>query len=41
MQRILTSTLALMLAVACAAPAFAGNPDRSGRAGAGQLLILP
>ena len=41
MQRILTSTLALMLAVACAAPAYAGNPDRSGSAGAGQLLILP
>ncbi len=41
MQRILTSTLALMLAVACASPAYAGNPDRSGSAGAGQLLILP
>ena len=41
MQRILTSTLALMLAVACAAPAYAGNPDRSGSAGAGQLLIMP
>ena len=41
MQRILTSTLALMLAVAFAAPAYAGNPDRSGSAGAGQLLILP
>ncbi len=41
MQRILTSTLALLLAVAFAAPAHAGNPDRSGSAGAGQLLILP
>ena len=41
MQRILTSTLALLLAVAIAAPAHAGNPDRSGSAGAGQLLILP
>ena len=41
MQRILTSTLALMLAVACASPAYAGNPDRSGSAGAGQLLIMP
>ena len=41
MKRILTSTLALMLSVALAAPAFAGNPDRSGSAGAGQLLILP
>ena len=41
MQRILTSTLALMIAVAIATPAHAGNPDRSGSAGAGQLLILP
>ena len=41
MQRILTSTIALLLAVAIAAPAHAGNPDRSGSAGAGQLLILP
>ena len=41
MQRILSSTLALLLTVAIAAPAHAGNPDRSGSAGAGQLLILP
>ena len=41
MQRILHSTLALLLAVAIAVPAQAGNPDRSGSAGAGQLLILP
>jgi hypothetical protein len=41
MQRILSSTLALLLAVAIATPVHAGNPDRSGSAGAGQLLILP
>ncbi len=41
MQRILFTSIALTLAVAIAAPAHAGNPDRSGSAGAGQLLILP
>ena len=41
MLRILSSTLALILAVSIANPAQAGNPDRSGSAGAGQLLILP
>ena len=41
MLRILSSTLALLLAVSIANPAQAGNPDRSGSAGAGQLLILP
>ena len=41
MQRIFHTSIALLLAVAIAAPAQAGNPDRSGSAGAGQLLILP
>ena len=41
MQRIFHTSIALLLAVAIAAPVQAGNPDRSGSAGAGQLLILP
>lgn len=41
MHRILSTSIALALAVAIAVPAQAGNPDRSGSAGAGQLLILP